>query len=55
MQLTAPAAFARAQSSVAYSNASTLNGCVTLMPRPPRARNASTAAAKPPTGASIAS
>ena len=49
--LAASTARARSESSVASRQASPLNGSVTLSPRPPAARNAATAAAKPSSGA----
>jgi hypothetical protein len=49
---TAPAAAARGDSVSASACASSLNGTVTLAPRPPSATNARTAASKPSTGAS---
>src|SRR5690606_6825804 len=49
--LTAPAASARCESASASAWASSLNGTVTLSPRPPLLRNSATAARKPSSGA----
>ena len=49
---TAPASCARLECSDASANASTLNGTVTLRPRPPLWRKASTVATNPSSGAS---
>jgi len=49
--VTAPALLARPVNSVASAYASSLNGTVTLRPRPPPARNLRTVSSKPPSGA----
>jgi hypothetical protein len=53
--LAAPASIARSLRSSAYAKASSLNGAVTFMPRPPAARKADAAARNAPGAPSIAS
>ena len=53
--LTAPACSARGLRRFASANACSLNGTVTLAPRPPAAMNCATLSAKPSFGARIAS